>query len=625
MATPGHLPGVSQRPDSATDHEQAAAEWRALAPLLASRPRMRLSKDGGKTYRDSGERDLTDRLPSFPAAVLTCGRDGLVRTICLDLDASRGGQEQVDADYRRLRQWFSRNDVRWIEDQSPSGGRHLYIPLNFGVPFTDAKEFAQALAKRHLSLDAGPHENAQTGAIRVPGSPWKKGGYQKLTMNLNLAYDIGKSRNTWTQWVRLTSGLADELAAVRQRRLEPLELLETDEASLPLEGGKRRLPAFKEDTARTGRYDPTRYATPSEARLGVLASAAAAGWELTDVRRMMHQNIWTGMTAFYSRYSPANRNETIRKEWRKAVDHVRSFRKKNGTKNQENTNRHKSYTSQPDTHPPALTLLPQAGTEAEYRFLRSWRSALAVYEKSLLGSRPGIGFRLLLRALGEAATKKGSRFIEFGVRSLAIATGTHESTVARQLRALVSVETPLIRLAGEAKGARADLYELVIPDNYRELAETKAWKPGKIHALRPVFRELGVVPAFVYETLEQSDSPLIGAEIIRASGLSPRAVAQALEILAAWNLIHRQDGCWEVVTTTNLAVLAERFGVLESIGAQMKRYRGERAIWQQWLTKRTLSRQTVLAVADDEYRYWDHEGPPDTDFENWDQALADAS
>ena len=616
---------MSQRPDAATDQEQAAAEWRALVPLLAARPRVRLSKDGGKTYRDSGERDLTERLPSFPAAVLTCGRDGLVRTICLDLDVSRGGQEQVDEDYRRLRQWFSRNDVRWIEDQSPSGGRHLYIPLNFGVPFSDAKEFAQALAKRYPSLDAGPHENAQTGAIRVPGSPWKRGGYQKLTMNLNLAYDIGRSPNAWTQWVRLRDGLADELAAVRQRRFKPLELLATEEASLPLEGGKRRLPASKEDTARTGRYDPTRYATPSEARLGVLASAAAAGWEFTDVRRMMHQNIWTGMTAFYSRYSPANRHGTIRKEWQKAVDHVRSFRKKNGTKNEANTKRHKSYTSQPDTHPPALTLLPQAGTDAEYRFLRSWRTVLALYEKSLLGSRSGIGFRLLLRALGEAATKKGSRFIEFGVRSLAIATGTHESTVARQLRSLASVETPLIRLAGEAKGARADLYELVIPDQYRELAETKAWKPGKIHALRPAFRELGVVPAFVYETLESAGSPLIGAEIIRASALSPRAVAQALEILAAWNLIQRQDGRWEIVTTTNLAVLAERFGVLDVIGAQKKRYRGERAIWQQWLARRAFSRQPVLAVAGDDYSYCDAEGPPDYEGESGLVRLAEAS
>lgn len=624
MATPGRSSGVSQRSDSATEHDQAAAEWRALAPLLASRPRVRISKDGGKTYRDSGERELTERLPSFPAAVLTCGRDGLVRTICLDLDVSRGGQKQVDADYRALKQWFARNDVRWIEDQSPSGGRHLYIPLNFGIPFTDAKEFAQALAKRHSSLDAGPHENAQTGAIRVPGSPWKKGGYQRLTMSLNVAYHVAKSRNAWTEWVRLREGLEDELATIRQRRVEPLELLDTEE-SLPLKHGKRSLPSIKENIARTGSYDTARYATPSEARLGVLASAAAAGWELTDVRRLMHQNVWAGMVAFYSKYSPARRTKYLQKEWRLALTYVQRSRKKNSGANEVNTNRHKSYTSQPDTHPLALTLLPQAKSDAEYRFLRSWRSALFLYEQTLLGSRSGLGVRLLLRALGEAATKTGSRFIEFGVRSIALATGTHETTVARQLRALAAAETPLIRLAGEARGDRADVYELVIPDKYREFAEDRSWKPGKIHALRPVFRELGIVPAFVYETIEQSSSPLIGAEIIRASGLSPRAVAQALEILAAWNLIQRRDGRWEIVPSTSLTVLAERFGVLEAIEAQMKRYRAERAAWQKWLTQRALSRQPVFAVAGDDYPYWDHEGPPDIEAEHADRGLAQAS
>lgn len=592
------------------EREQAQAEWRALARLIASQPRVRLSKDGGKTYRDSGERDLPDSLPSLPAAVRTCGRDGLVRTICLDLDVSRGGQEQVDEDHRRLVSWLSRNGVRWIEDQSPSGGRHLYIPLNFGVTFTDAKEFTQALAKKHPSLDPGPHENAQTGAIRVPGSPWKKGGYQKLTMSLNVAYDVAKSRNPWSSWSRLREGLTDELAAIRQRRDKPLELLDPED-SLPLENGPRRLPGPKEHTARTGGYDTERYASPSEARLGVLASAAAAGWSLTDVRRLMHQNIWAGMVSFYSRYSPSNRTKYIRKEWQLALTYVKSFRKKNDLSADTNINTHKSYTSQPNTHPPALTLMPQVGSVAEYRFLRDWRNVLALYEKNLAGTRSGLGARMLLRSLGEAATKKGTRFIEFGVRSLALATGTHETTVARQLRELSSGETSLIRLAGEGRGVRADLYELVIPDGYKGFAAAKAWKPGKIHALRPVFRELGVVSAFVYETIEQSSDNLSGAEIARASRLSPRAVVQALETLASWNMIRRQGGRWQVVETTNLNALAERFGVLDSIRIQMKRYRAERTKWHKWLVQRALAREFTLATATDEYEYFDHNGPPD--------------
>lgn len=45
---------------------------------------------------------------------------------------------------------------------------------------------------------------------------------------------------------------------------------------------------------------------------------------------------------------------------------------------------------------------------------------------------------------------------------------------------------------------------------------------GKIHALRPVFRELGVVSAFVYEAIERADGELISADIARISGLSPK-------------------------------------------------------------------------------------------------------
>ncbi|NMR32323.1 MarR family transcriptional regulator [Crystallibacter degradans] len=601
---------INKLPRSPAEREQAEAEWRALASLLASQPRVRLSKDGGKTYKDSGERDLTDALPSLPAAVRTCGTDGLVRTICLDLDTSRGGQDKVDSDYNALCHWFSSNGVRWIEDQSPSGGRHLYLPLNFGVAFTDAKEFVQAAAKRFSSIDPGPHENAKTGAIRVPGSVWKKGGFQRLTMSLNIAYDIARrNRNNWTGWSQLRESLVDELAAVRQRREEPLELLEPAEA-LHLAGGPRALPALKEYTARSGNYDTTRYSTPSEARQGVMASAVAAGWSLTDVQRRMNQNIWAGMVAFYSRYSPSNRRKALQRDWRSAVKHVESFRKKPNPSGTGNNNGYKSYTSPPNTHPPVLTLLHQPGSPAEYQYLLTWRNALRVYEESVIGSRSGLGYRMLLRAIGEAAHKRGSRFIEFGVRSLAIATGTHETTVARQLRELSRTEAPMIRLAQEGRGLRGDLYELVIPDEYRTRADAKAWRPGKIHALRPVFRELGVASAFVYEAIERADGELISADIARTSGLSPKAVTQALELMAAWNMISRIAGRWHIVKETSLRTLAEYFGVLEAIGRQMQRYRSERVQWLQWLLKRALSGEPILAGPNDDYPYWQY-GPPE--------------
>jgi hypothetical protein len=324
----------------------------------------------------------------------------------------------------------------------------------------------------------------------------------------------------------------------------------------------------------------------------------------------MNQNIWAGMVGFYSRYSPSDRRKAMQRDWRSAVKHVESFRKKPNTNGTGNNNGHKSYTSPPNTHPPVLTLIHQPGSPAEYQYLLTWQNALRAYEESLTGSRAGLGYRMLLRAIGEAAHKRGSRFIEFGVRSLAIATGTHETTVARQLRELSRTERPMIRLTEEGRGLRGDLYELVIPDEYRTRAEAKAWRPGKIHALRPVFRELGVVSAFVYEAIERADGELISADIARTSGLSPKAVTHALELMAAWNMISRVAGRWHIVKETSLRALAEYFGVLEAIGRQMQRYRSERAQWLQWLMKRALSSEPVLAGPNDDYPYWQY-GPPE--------------
>jgi hypothetical protein len=104
---------------------------------------------------------------------------------------------------------------------------------------------------------------------------------------------------------------------------------------------------------------------------------------------------------------------------------------------------------------------------------------------------------------------------------------------------------------------------------------------------------------------------LTSAELSRVSGLSPTAVNQALETMAAWNMIDRNQGRWRISTKTSLKALAEYCGGLEDIAAQLRRYKIERIIWQQWLAERTLSHAPVLASADDAYPYCRFGGPPD--------------
>ena len=74
----------------------------------------------------------------------------------------------------------------------------------------------------------------------------------------------------------------------------------------------------------------------------------------------------------------------------------------------------------------------------------------------------------------------------------------------------------------------------------------------------------------------------------------------ALESLAAWNLISRDRGlAWSIVAATSLKDLAERFGVLDVVAGQLKRYQQDRIIWKEWLTKRAHTVAELLSPTDD--------------------------
>lgn len=223
---------------------------------------------------------------------------------------------------------------------------------------------------------------------------------------------------------------------------------------------------------------------------------------------------------------------------------------------------------------------------------------------------------MVLRALGEAAHMTASRFIEFGDRSIAVATGLDHTTVGSHLRALRTENDPLVTLVEQGRGTKGDLYMLTVPEEVKTAAEDLSWRKGKIHALRPVFRELGLPAAFVYEALEHSPG-LATAEIVKATRLSRTAVSEALEVLAAWNMVARDPvRAWSVVAATSLKELAEHFGVLEAVATQLHKYRIERILWKEWLSKNVNTVAEMLSPGED-YPWEMFEGPPD------DWALAD--
>lgn len=591
--------------------DDPASVFTALAPLLAGQPRIRISKDGGRSYPLHNERNLTDKAPTMPAAVRIFGKDGTCRALFFDFDSSIDGIDRVDAEVHLFTSWLYKHGIRWIADHSPNGGRHVYVPLAERLPFHEARELVEAIGTRYRTLDKSPHQSLDRGCMRTPGAVHKRGGHQILDMSLSMAYDIARRPNGAQLIQSLRDDLQSEIAGVRALRLErPYESPRDDGARIA--DPRTRMSRRMLDIATKGMYDAARYNSPSEARQAVLVAAAAAGLSLTDVDRRMKQGLWPGLAQFFSRYAPSHRSTALKRDWEKAIGHIKANQKPHG--NGDNNVR-KYPTSQPNTQRQGLLGSSIVDSGNEHRFIRTWRNALAIAEVRYRGSRQGLARRMVLRALGAAAHMTGSRFIEFGVRSIAVATGMDHTTVATHLRALRQESEPLITQVVEAKGIHADQYMLTLPADLQSAAEAMSWRAGKLHSLRPAFRELGLPSAFVYEALEHSPTPLSITQLVEATALSRTAVTEALEILAAWKLVSRggsDNRGWSIDGSGSLAWLAEYLGVIDAVTAQITRYREERAAWHSWLARRAIEGQPLLSPGD-AYPWHLAEPPPD----NW--------
>lgn len=606
-AVPLSTPKTGRRvaPINSTDQEA----WAALAPLIAGQPRVRVSRDTGKNYPQKFERDLAPARPTQPAAVLIYGRDGSCATICLDFDSSvPGGEARVAADVLSVQGLLFDAGLRWIEDQSPNGGRHLYVPLATRMPFHQARAIVEALAGKHPSLDPTPHQNLRHGCIRTPGSTHKSGGTQRLEMSLSMATEIATQRNPDSAVDAFIKTLQPEIQAAVARREE---VVDSPAPSATQTGTLSRRVAL---IATQGIYDTARYSSPSEARMAVLVAAASHGMQLTDVERRMKQGAWPGLAQFYARYSPTQRFNALHRDWVKAC----KFASQSALKSTV----HKTNTSELSSQGvgPSGSFSHE---ETEHRFIRSWRNALSIAEHRYKSDRAGLAKRLVLRALGAGAHMVGSRVVEFGVRSLSIASGVEPTTVAAHLRALRSETDPLIRHVGEANGTNGDQYELVIPAYLMEQVSTQRWQAGKLHSLRPVFRELGAPAAFVYEALERLGGTPPVNDLVLATGLSRSSVHESLEILASWALAERTSNGWRLIPETNLQSLAESLGILEIIFKQVTKFREQRAQWRAWLAER-VTRLPQLLSPDDDYPFELFGGPPD-DWSLGDMAFRTAS
>ena len=561
--------------------------WREFAAALAGRPRVRISRDGGRTY--GSERRLTPARPDWPAAVCLYDGDGHARALAVDLDCSRGGRDQVRADADALCSMLDSAGARYLVDESPAGGRHVWVPLARPKPAEQLRRVAYALAALLPSLDPTPLLNPATGCLRPPGAAHPRGGHQQLVTPWARAVDAVRTRTGDPAWAALLDTLAPQLADIDHRRTAGGSgtLAAPDAVARP--GGPRSLPPIPAAIARTGRHDPARYRTPSEARMAVLASAAALGWSLTDVRTAVADGRWPGLARYYARYGH-HRGAALHRDWTRALSYASPlFRAPDPAPCSASVSISDTGENPPQP-PPGADYTPQSPAQprplSDYVHLRVWRTAVDLATPQRWADRSGQSKRAVLAALAEAGQRRGTRYVDVGTRSLGLGAALDHSTVADVLRSLRSESDPVVVLVEDHRGERGDLYELRIPDAHRQQAESLPWRAGRLTGLHPVFHELGVPAAHLYQAI--TDTGPAGVEqLSAASHLSRATVYRAAELLLAHGLLARAGGHWRR-TRLRLDGLARRLRVPTLMTTLLGRIRAER---RQWHTLLALGRQ----------------------------------
>ncbi|MBG6226655.1 hypothetical protein IWX63_003254 [Arthrobacter sp. CAN_A2] len=551
--------------------------------------------------------------------------DGSVQTLCLDLDTSKARKAVVDDDAARLGEILGAAGLSFVEDRSPSGGRHLYVPLQEAITAAEARSLVEALGVRAPSLDPSPHQNITDGCIRVPGSAHKSGGHQTLITPLTQAHGILARRNPATAVAALRKALAPELYCLEQtrRRTQTRAAAATAvlQAAAPAQAAGRTTGDNSplRVVARTGLYEASRYASDSEARMAVLNHFAACRWSLDQVRAGMDEQ-YAGLTALYG----TKIDRLLPIEWAKAQSFTATqtptgpraratsgARPKNPFQRTGKKTAH-NFTTSPTSltggsPQPAQPHQPAPSPTSIHELVNDLENVLyAVLDHRLKDQgRAGISLRFLIRAVLAYMRTNQTNLLDVGCRTFAVALGKDHVTIARLLPLLETASAGILTRIDRGRGRNADTYAVQLPAEFQQLARDLTWRKGKIHAIRPVFRALGDVAALAYEGIERGRHSPTTADLTRTTGISRRALTDHLARMETLQMIRRHHGRWEVVSTTNLHQLADRLGATEDREAQITRYRKERAAWHAWLDRHLLPRLEEHDLHDPERDdYW---------------------
>ena len=521
---------------------------------------------------------------------------GTGRTLALDLDPSRvrdtvDPPAEVATQAEALADFVTRLGGQVLADVSSSGGRHVYVLFAAPLPWLELRDVARALALRYPAIDTGPMSSLG-GQISPPGSRHKSGSWRVLSAPLEDARAAVEHPCGPEVWAALLAELAAELQQaeknLRDTKIEADSAAELDDTGVPWMprlGGRAPLGAELEHIARTGRWDRSRYAGRSQARMAIVGATVARGWQLAEVRAAIDSGAWRGLAALYERPSEPDRlARLLPAEWRKFVD------LRGGEKNV------RGWPTSDINHAPPTG---ESVLSAEYGLIRQWITAVDCAIEDLervkrWGGR-AIAVRLVLLALGQAAMISGSSTTEFGCRNLALHAALSHRTVARVLELLLNEPDPLVDLVSRRQAARADRYQLRIPAAYAESVRWRRRRAGRVDAIHPAFLVLGGTAGLVHQVLDGTE--VRGAEVARAARLSPSATSAALRVLAEHGLAERGRSGW-CRGGVALADVAESTGAADLQHEREERYRQDRESWRARLRRYQAARHVPVSVRD---------------------------
>jgi len=538
--------------------------WRVFAPAIAGRERIRVRTDRGR-YRDGGPL-RSDTLPVAPAAVLIFDKRAQARCLVLDLDSKVLGTQQALLDSLHAVELASRAGLSVFIDESPNGGRHVYLPLQDPISADVALAAATALRLVLPSLDVAPLSNPATGAIRPPGSAHPGGGHQALVTSLADAAGavlIPGSPTAWACFLRLLP----HSPAAGARRVR-------GGSSYSVSTGTGARPALEPYNAilRMGLYDATRYPTPSEARFAALCHLLRRGWSDRDIAIAAVDGRYPGLLSLFTKHSSPLRallGELNRASEKLSGSLDRPYDRKNHTRAQPT----------PPVGPPQNDTVTERGSDAEYAFVRSWWTA-ARHEGRMLPGTTALVDRSVLQALGALAQMRGTRYVDVGTRTLGQAACLDHSTVARSLKRLAGSRDSLIVLlqaSADTDGMQGDLYELVVPPTHAAKALGDLWAPGLIERLHPAFWMLSKSSRYVWQAL--GPRPCSTSDVQRVAGLAKETFRGALAELAAHGLARHTAQGWQRGYATLNQVAARTGGDLRALEVE-QRHLDERRAWR---------------------------------------------